>query len=83
MLIPCSATAGDSPPVVSWTRFDNEGKPVNYGSELRFNSVKQDDAGYYECRASNGADKDLVSKIKLDVLGKYRDVIFLSAISVR
>lgn len=70
LLIPCLAAGGGST-AISWTRYEN-GMSHSYGPELRLNSIKQDDAGYYECRASNGVDKDLISKIKLNVLGKYR-----------
>ena len=41
-----------------------------FGSELRFNAVAQEDAGTYECSAKNGADKDLRTRLKLNVLGK-------------
>lgn len=71
LMIPCAAGGGGSP-TVSWSRLDEGRSSSFYGPELRFNPVKQDDAGYYECRASNGVDKDLVSRIKLNVLGKYR-----------
>lgn len=44
------------------------------GSELRFSpTISPDDAGLYECRASNGVEEDLVARVKLEVLGKYRD----------
>lgn len=56
---------GSPEPTIQWSK---DGIPV--GSELRFVSVSQQDAGLYECRARNGADEDLVARIRLSVLGK-------------
>ena len=41
------------------------------GPELHFLSVREQDSGEYECRARNSVEKDLVSRIKIRVLGKY------------
>ena len=66
--VPC--IAGGSPePSIEWTRVGDE-KTGFVGRELRFVSVSQQDAGYYECRAKNGVEKDLVARMKLNVLGK-------------
>ena len=42
----------------------------NLGPELRYSSVEPQQGGTYECRASNGAEEDLVARLKLNVLGK-------------
>ena len=66
--VPCRAEG--SPPVsIEWSKVDGDNKEAR-GYELSFTAVRQEDAGYYECRARNGHDKDLVSRIKLSVLGK-------------
>lgn len=65
--IPCLAD-GSPKPTIEWTKVGEEAAFMR--SELRFTSVSQQDAGYYECRAKNGVEKDLISKIKLIVLGK-------------
>jgi len=41
------------------------------GPELHFLSVREQDSGEYECRARNSVERDLVSRIKLRVLGEY------------
>lgn len=66
--IACSAD-GLPEPRVEWTKVGDQGNQF-IGSELRFGSVRPDDAGYYECRAKNGVEKDLVTRIKVNVLGK-------------
>lgn len=68
MSIPCAAN-GFPKPTIKWYKIGNQS--VLFGPELSFASIEQQDAGYYECRASNGVEKDLVSGIELKVLGKY------------
>lgn len=67
--IPCKAI-GSPEPTIEWYRVGE--KSESLGSELRFTSVIQQDAGYYECRARNGQDEDLVARIKIGVLGEYQ-----------
>ena len=67
--IPCVAD-GLPKPSIEWTRIGADNKPEIFGPELRFGSVGQQDAGMYECRARNGVEKDLISRTKLNVLGK-------------
>lgn len=66
--VPCLADAVPKP-TIEWTRL-GQGRRDSIGNELRFDSVKQQDDGYYECRAKNGLEEDLVARIKLSVLGK-------------
>ena len=66
--IPCRAD-GSPEPSIEWTRVGSKGTEF-VGPELRFSSISQHDAGYYECRAKNGVEEDLTSRIKLSVLGK-------------
>ena len=66
--VACSAD-GQPAPKIEWTKVGDE-KSQFFGPELRFASIGQSDAGFYECRARNGVEKDLVAKIKIDVLGK-------------
>lgn len=54
--------------MIEWTKLGDDHEMI--GSELRFSSVGMRNAGYYECKAKNGLDEDLIAKIKLDVLGK-------------
>ena len=68
VIVPCKAE-GSPAPTIEWFKIDDEVRLL--GSELRFASVSQQDAGYYECRAKNGQDEELVSRMKLSVLGKY------------
>ena len=68
----CSAD-GQPAPKIEWTKLgagNDDEKSQYFGPELRFASISQSDAGFYECRARNGVEKDLVAKIKIDVLGK-------------
>lgn len=67
--VPCSAT-GQPLPTIEWTKLNGDGHVRNLGSEIRIGAVTQDDSGVYECRAKNGADTDLVTRINLSVLGK-------------
>lgn len=68
--VPCLAH-GQPEPRMEWRRVDSgPGGGHLIGSDLYFDSVKPADAGEYECRATNGVEKDLVSRIKMDVLGK-------------
>uniref|UniRef100_A0A6G1SAW7 Contactin-2 n=1 Tax=Aceria tosichella TaxID=561515 RepID=A0A6G1SAW7_9ACAR len=71
--VPCTAS-GQPAPKIEWTRLDGneQGRQMRHllGSELRFNVISQQDSGLYECRASNGMDKDLVSRFRLVVMGK-------------
>ena len=68
--IPCLAE-GNPVPKIEWRKIvaSNEEHEV-LGANLRFSSIEQRDSGTYECRASNGIDEDLLSRITLDVLGK-------------
>lgn len=68
--IPCLAE-GVPKPNIEWRKISNSGTEDEIlGSSLRFSSIEQKDAGYYECKASNGVEEDLRSRIRLDVLGK-------------
>lgn len=67
LTIPCVAD-GSPKPTIEWLKVGDENN--SFGIELNFRSVGIEDAGYYECRAKNGLDKDLLARIKLDVLGK-------------
>lgn len=66
--VDCSADSLPKPNI-EWTKIGQDRRDL-IGGELRFQSVSQQDAGYYECRARNGLEEDLVSRIKLSVLGK-------------
>ena len=65
--VACSAD-GQPAPKIEWTKVGETSQ--FYGPELRFGSIGQSDAGFYECRAKNGVEKDLVAKIRINVLGK-------------
>lgn len=70
--VPCTAN-GQPPPKIDWIKLDDESRTTGrrtFGGSLEFNAIGQDDGGFYECRASNGVEKDLMSRIKLNVLGK-------------
>lgn len=72
--MPCSAI-GQPSPHIEWNKLlmadEQNGQSVSLGPELRFNSISQQDSGVYECRASNGGvEKDLVSRVRVNVLGK-------------
>ena len=68
--VACSAD-GSPAPKIEWTKLDESGKKLHsVGSELRFDSIEQSDSGPYECRASNGVEHDLATRIQLEVLGK-------------
>lgn len=70
--VQCSAS-GQPAARVTWTKLAGENQTTNsrgYGSELRFSAISQHDSGLYECRAGNGVEKDLVSRIRVNVLGK-------------
>lgn len=68
LYVPCKAI-GSPDATIDWRKVGDDS--VTLGSELRFASTNQQDAGYYECRAKNGNDKDLVARIKVGVMGKY------------
>ena len=68
--VPCIAS-GQPTPTIVWTKLDGEDQTRTLGSDLRFGAVNQADSGLYECRASNGVEKDLVARFRLNVLGKY------------
>ena len=65
--IPCKAD-GSPAPTIEWCKIEDEVRLL--GPELRFASVSQQDAGYYECRANNGQDNQISARVKLSVLGK-------------
>lgn len=68
--IPCSAD-GSPKPKIEWSKVGGEKGSLIFGTDtLSFRSVNLSDEGYYECRAKNGLEKDLLAMIKLDVLGK-------------
>lgn len=67
--VPCVAD-GQPAPKTTWTRLDDSTPARMLGYELRFNAVSQEDSGLYECRATNGAEEDLVARVNLTVLGK-------------
>lgn len=72
LFVPCSAS-GQPPAQVTWTKLTSDNRTDqarSLGSELRFNAISQVDSGLYECRASNGVEKDLVSRVRVNVLGK-------------
>lgn len=66
--IPCEAE-GLPRPAIKWKKLGDKEEGLN--SNLQFSAITQQDAGYYECTASNGDDNNLVARIKLNVLGKY------------
>ena len=66
--VPCKAT-GSPEAQIRWTKMDESNSQV--GRELKFDSVTLKDAGVYECRASNGVEKDLIARVSLKVMGKY------------
>lgn len=66
-------------PQIHWFKIDDDElgsaavapeSRANLGPELRYSSVEPQQGGTYECRASNGAEEDLVTRLKLNVLGK-------------
>lgn len=58
-------------PTIEWRKIASSGEEDTIlGSSLGFTSIERGDAGYYECKASNGVEEDLRSRIKVDVLGK-------------
>lgn len=68
--IPCSAD-GSPKPKIEWSKVGGGKDSLILGTDsLSFRSVNLSDEGYYECRAKNGLEKDLLAVIKLDVLGK-------------
>ncbi|KAG9508531.1 Contactin-1a, partial [Fragariocoptes setiger] len=67
--IDCQA-AGQPEPTVRWTRLRSRSNITIAGPVLHFPSLTQNDAGIYECVASNGVDKNLREVIELDVKGK-------------
>lgn len=69
VFVPCSAD-GLPKPTVEWIKVNGEDGETFIGPELRFSGIGQNDSGFYECRAKNGLEKDLVSRIKVNVLGK-------------
>lgn len=71
--VPCSADGSPSP-TIEWFRHGDSEEPKALGSYLRIYSVSPADAGLYECRAKNGAEPDLVARVKINVLGKYNSV---------
>ena len=80
LYVPClAAAAAELRPTIEWVKLANLEVPKqrepslkSVGHELRLNSVKPEDAGTYECRASNGLDEDLVARVNVSVLGKYQ-----------
>lgn len=63
--------AGAPSPTIEWSRMEEEGSGVKLiGQELRFESIKQEDAGVYQCRARNSHEKDLIARTSISVLGK-------------
>lgn len=69
LFVPCKAD-GLPRPTIEWVRIGNVAGEFA-GPELRLTGVRQTDAGVYECRARNGADKDLVKRTELIVRGEY------------
>jgi hypothetical protein len=68
--VPCTAV-GQPPPRIEWVRLDGTTGPgQSLGPELRLAAASQQDSGLYECRASNGMDKDLVARTRLTVMGE-------------
>lgn len=68
--VPCTADGSPSP-TIEWFRHGESDGSRPLGSHLRVYSASPDDTGVYECRAKNGAEPDLVARIKINVLGKY------------
>lgn len=67
--LPCAAE-GNPSPKIEWRKLDDPAGDGSLGSNLRFSSIEQKDAGHYECRATNGVDEGLSARIRVDVLGK-------------
>lgn len=67
--LPCVAEGSPSPKI-EWRKLDDPAGDGYLGSNLRFLSIEQKDAGNYECRATNGVDEGLSARIRVDVLGK-------------
>lgn len=67
--IACQAD-GSPQPKVLWKRLDSPQDLAIEFRELQFREVSLQDKGLYECRATNGADEDLIARVQLDVRGK-------------
>ncbi|KAL1509496.1 hypothetical protein ABEB36_004216 [Hypothenemus hampei] len=66
----CKAN-GNPSPTVQWTKKDGllpSGLQVETGYLLNINEVKRQDAGTYQCTASNGIGQPVTGEIKLHVL---------------
>lgn len=55
---------------MEWFRVAEDGSDEYIGTELSFTKIRQSDSGYYVCKASNGVDEELSTRISLKVLGK-------------
>ncbi|CAH0553650.1 unnamed protein product, partial [Brassicogethes aeneus] len=66
----CKAN-GNPGPIIQWSKKDGilpSGLQVQSGYVLNFNEVRRQDAGIYQCTASNGIGQPVTGEIKLHVL---------------
>lgn len=79
--VPCQAR-GSPTPTIKWRKVDSvqyhhqtnsnkQQQQQQLGAELSIASVGQQDAGLYECTASNQLDSELSAIISLEVVGKF------------
>lgn len=70
----CKAN-GNPSPVVQWSKKDgilSSGLQVQTGYLLNLNDVQRQDAGVYQCTASNGIGQPVTGEMRLHVLCKKR-----------
>ena len=68
-LFVCSAT-GSPPPNITW-KIMSSGE-IYYGEKLEIKAVKRNDAGNYQCTASNGISRPVKDTAFLNVYCEYK-----------